>query len=96
MIIKSRGYIPRIDENCRDIYIKSHKYIITGTVFLSLNNNYSNHIQAMKSNDTFKSSDSIDTTIATFIDIPDIPQDNNQASLTSPDGNYFIRDNVGW
>ena len=50
----------------------------------------------MKSNDTFKSSGSIDTTIATFIDIPDIPQDNSQASLTSPDGDYFIRDNVGW
>ena len=50
----------------------------------------------MKSNDTFKSSGSIDTTISTFIDIPDIPQDNNQVSLTSPDGDYFIRDNVGW
>ena len=51
----------------------------------------------MKSSDTFKSSGSIDTTIATFIDIPDIPQDNNQASLLpSPEGDYFIRDNVGW
>ena len=36
--------VPKIDENYRDIYIKSHRYIITGTVFLSLNNNYSNHI----------------------------------------------------
>ena len=44
----------------------------------------------MRSSDTFKSSDTIDTTIL------DIPQDDNQASLTSPDGDCFIRSNIGW
>ena len=50
----------------------------------------------MRTNDTFKSSGSIDTSIATFIDILDIPQDNVQASLISPDGDSFIRGNLGW
>ena len=45
----------------------------------------------MRSNDTFKSSGSIDTTINAFIDIP---QDDNQASLTLPDRVNFIRDDV--
>ena len=62
-------------------------------MFLSLNNNYYNQIQATKSNDILKSSGSINTTIAGFIDIP---QDDNQASLISSNGNYFIRYNVGW
>ena len=47
-------------------------------------------------NDTFKSSGSIDTSITSFIDILDIPQDNVQASLISPDGDSFIRGNLGW
>ena len=50
----------------------------------------------MRSNDTVKSSGSIDTTITAFIDILDIPQDNIQASLISPDRDSFIRGNLGW
>ena len=50
----------------------------------------------MRSNDTAKSSGSIDTTITAFIDILDIPQDNIQASLISPDRDSFIRGNLGW
>ena len=56
-------------------------------MFLSLNNNYYNQIQATKSNDILKSSGSINTTITGFIDIP---QDDNQASLISSNGNYLL------
>ena len=56
-------------------------------MFLSLNNNYYIQIQATKSNDILKSSGSINTTITGFIDIP---QDDNQASLISSNGNYLL------
>ena len=52
-------------------------------MFLSLNNNYYIQIQATKSNNILKSSGSI----TGFIDIP---QDDNQASLISSNGNYYI------
>ena len=46
----------------------------------------------MRDNDTF----SIDTSITAFIDMLEVPQDNVQASLISPDGDSFIRGNDGW
>ena len=47
----------------------------------------------MKSKNTFKSSNSIDSSITDFIDIP---QDNDMLPRTSSNEDHDIRDKIGW
>ena len=47
----------------------------------------------MKSKDTFKSSNSIGSSITDFIDIP---QDNEMLPRASSNGDHDIRDKIGW
>ena len=57
-----------------------------------MNYNHSDKVKVMKSKDTFKSSNSIDSSITDFIDIP---QDDDIFPRSSSDGDHDIRDMIG-